>query len=334
MPLPLLLIGLAIGSGLIGAKKGANAVTMNSQAKDIQEEAQNALEKAEKSLSRARKKTTKCLEELGKEKLLVWNKQIGSFVRTFEQIRNVEIEGQPITGELNGQAFDKSELAQMKDISVKAHEIVVGGFSAVGTGALVGVASYGGAMMFATASTGTAISTLAGAAATNATLAWFGGGALATGGLGIAGGTAVLGGLVAGPALAVGGAVLEAKARENLAKARSNMSEAKKAATQMKNATKVLKAISTVAEEYHSVVQRLAVKMDDALDSLGKVIDLQGTDYRRYGELDRRKVHLAVNFAQVMKLILEAPILTEDGALSPSHREALDQGKAILTDEA
>ncbi len=44
-----------------------------------------------------------------------------------------------------------------------------------------------------TASTGTAISALSGAAATKATIAWLGGGALAAGGLGIAGGTAVLG---------------------------------------------------------------------------------------------------------------------------------------------
>ena len=59
------------------------------------------------------------------------------------------------------------------------------------------------ASTFAAASTGTAIATLSGAAATNATLAFFGGGSLAAGGLGMAGGTAVLGGLVAGPALCV-----------------------------------------------------------------------------------------------------------------------------------
>ena len=43
-----------------------------------------------------------------------------------------------------------------------------------------------------TASTGTAISTLSGAAATKATLAWLGGGALAAGGWGVAGGVGVI----------------------------------------------------------------------------------------------------------------------------------------------
>lgn len=90
----------------------------------------------------------------------------------------------------------------------------------VASGALAGFGATGSVGLLATASTGTAISSLAGAAATNATLAWFGGGALAAGGLGMAGGTAVLGGLVAGPALAVGGFMLANKAEEALEKAR------------------------------------------------------------------------------------------------------------------
>ena len=52
-----------------------------------------------------------------------------------------------------------------------------------------------------TASTGTAISSLSGAVATNATLAWLSGGTLAAGGLGIAGGAIVLG------AIGIAGAV-------------------------------------------------------------------------------------------------------------------------------
>lgn len=68
---------------------------------------------------------------------------------------------------------------------------VVGGCGAVGAWTLV---SFAGS-----ASTGTAIGTLSGAAGSNATLAWFGGGALAAGGAGMAGGTLVLGSLVFAP---------------------------------------------------------------------------------------------------------------------------------------
>ena len=68
---------------------------------------------------------------------------------------------------------------------------VVGGSVALGAWALVSA--------IGTASTGTAIGTLSGVAATNATLAWFGGGALAAGGAGMSGGMLVLGGIVAAP---------------------------------------------------------------------------------------------------------------------------------------
>jgi hypothetical protein len=67
------------------------------------------------------------------------------------------------------------------------------------------------------ASTGTAITTLSGAAAYNATLAWLGGGAIATGGGGMAVGTIVLGGLVAVPVLAVSGVVQHLIANKKIA---------------------------------------------------------------------------------------------------------------------
>ncbi|MGQ4330689.1 helix-turn-helix domain-containing protein [Streptomyces hayashii] len=72
-----------------------------------------------------------------------------------------------------------------------------------------GAAAYGAftaAALFGTASTGTAISTLSGVAATNATLALLGGGTLAAGGAGMAGGILLLTGMVAAPAAALAAA--------------------------------------------------------------------------------------------------------------------------------
>lgn len=68
---------------------------------------------------------------------------------------------------------------------------IAGGSLALGSWALVTACGY--------ASTGIAISALSGVAATNATLAWFGGGAIAAGGAGMAGGIAVLGAVFAAP---------------------------------------------------------------------------------------------------------------------------------------
>ena len=84
----------------------------------------------------------------------------------------------------------------------------------VGAGAgMAGGAVVGGLMMAApacfgaAAGTGTAIGSLSGAAATNATLAFYGGGTVASGGLGMAGGAAVVGGVVTVVAVGIGVAV-------------------------------------------------------------------------------------------------------------------------------
>jgi hypothetical protein len=83
---------------------------------------------------------------------------------------------------------------------------ITGGTMAVGAWSLV--------TLFGSASTGAAISGLSGVAATNATLAWFGGGALAAGGAGMAGGMTVLGGIVAIPLVYVAAKSTHKKAKE------------------------------------------------------------------------------------------------------------------------
>jgi hypothetical protein len=71
------------------------------------------------------------------------------------------------------------------------------GGAALGGGTAVAFATSIAGMIGATASTGTAIASLSGAAAANATLAMLGGGTLAAGGGGVAAGTAVLAGISA-----------------------------------------------------------------------------------------------------------------------------------------
>ena len=334
MVLPFILGAAALCAGATGIVNGLAAVSDNLDAEELQKDAQAIYKSTERDLKYLRRTTTESLEKLGKLKLEVWDQHLGRFVQLYEQLRNVELSGQAHVGELNVAKFTKEELGHMKDLSLKAQEVMIGGAGALGSGALVGVASYGGAMMFASASTGTAISSLAGAAATNATLAWFGGGSLAAGGLGMAGGMAVLGGIVAGPVLAVGGLMMAAKARENLANARKYQAEANKAIEQMNNAITVLEAIKDVTCEFDKVIRRLSNTMTSVLDSLESIIMASGTDYSLYDSSQKRQVHLAVQFAQALKLLLETPLLTQDGAVNQKCFKALKQGKKILSPQS
>ena len=117
---------------------------------------------------------------------------------------------------------NQTDMLSIEEAALRMTEVVGGGVTALGAGGLAGLAAYGSVGFLASASTGTAIASLSGAAATNATLAWLGGGALSAGGLGMAGGAYVLGSIEAGSVLAIGGMMLASKAEEAKHNAYSN----------------------------------------------------------------------------------------------------------------
>lgn len=156
-----------------------------------QDEAQNAVNKINQKI-----------EELGNKTAILYD-ELTEIQALFDLIRNV-----PSSETLKYQESNKIRLnwwQQAEKIEKDYNEAAKknSGNIIIGTGVGVAVATMGptAAMGFATtfgvASTGTAISTLSGAAATNAALAWLGGGALAAGGGGMAVGEAFLS--LAGP---------------------------------------------------------------------------------------------------------------------------------------
>lgn len=122
------------------------------------------------------------------------------------------------------------------------------------------------ATTFGTASTGTAISTLSGAAATNAALAWLGGGAAAAGGGGMASGTALL--AMAGPVgWTIGGATLLA-------------SIALFANKKIKIGKEKKEEIEAVLHNVKSV-NEVNVKMQSLLDKTDKLRSMLNDQYRK-----------------------------------------------------
>ena len=125
---------------------------------------------------------TEILKELGNLKIEVWGNEVNEFVTEFEKIKNIELTGEPLAENIALEGFTAENIESIKQVSINAKEIALGGTGALGAGAMTGWAVYGGVMQLGAASTGTLISSLSGAAATNATLAWLGGGSLAAGG--------------------------------------------------------------------------------------------------------------------------------------------------------
>lgn len=330
MPLPLILGGVAIAAGLAGAKKGYNAYSANKEARNVADEAADLFDSAKQRLETDKDRAVDNLADLGRLRLETWETDMGRFVSLFEQIKDVELTGEVAKDSFARAVVTEAELVNLRDISMKAAEIVGGGVGALGSGALAGVAAYGGAMTFGAASTGTAIGSLTGVAATNATLAWFGGGSLAAGGMGMAGGLAVLGGLVAGPALLVGGWALSAKADANLAKARANLAEARKSVAEMGTAGAALRSIARLADQYSFVITHYRSVFGTIMDRLGAVIDDGGRSFPAYSRSDKEMVWLAVEAAGVMKKLLETSLLRPDGSVDPRSSAPLALPEVML----
>lgn len=141
--------------------------------------------------------------------------------------------------------------------------VLAGGVSGAAAGAAAGgAAAYGSflaAVSFGTASTGVAVSTLSGAAATNAALAILGGGTLAAGGAGVAGGAALLAGVVAAPAalLAVGAMVWVA--RRNKKQKQERLEALAETEAQLRSSARAVDALYEIIPDAASILDYVAV---------------------------------------------------------------------------
>ena len=201
----------------------------------------------------------------------------------------------------------------------KKIETMAASQGAAGVGAGVAVvalgpsAAMGVATTFGVASTGTAISALSGAAATNAALAWLGGGALAAGGGGMAAGSAFLtlagpvGWAIAGISLAASGLMLfishnEKERLENIYTHISNRD----------------------VEDYRLAIVELCERIERIknenrlLRTAIERIKTFGTDYDKMTEKQQYELGSYVNLMNSATMLLVNPIL----GLQPKFKES------------
>ena len=333
MPLPFIIAGAAVALSAWGVKKGFDAKSDFDAAESINEDAREIFDDAKRSLERRREKTQSNLESLGQQKVQLYDEALIPFVETFKQIKSVDF--RELRDRVDSLEFRDDELQGISEATTRMEGVIGGGLvagaaAAFSSSALTTLAVSGVGALGATASTGTAITGLSGVAATNATLAWLGGGSLAAGGFGIAGGAAVLGGIVAAPVLLVGGLMMASKAEEAVENAYSNRLNAQAAAEAMETAGVAALAISRKANEVRRVMKRL---QEDYLDNdLGDLQDLVSTnvDFRTYSRPQKELVGRTVSLAVTAKNLAEAPLLEEDGSITKAIRETLRESKSVL----
>ncbi len=323
MPLPFIVgavlakvvLGAGVAAGVTGAAKGVKGVMDSSEAKDIQRRAEILLEESKKSLEGVKELTTQTIIKLGETKLKALGNEIDDFVSVFSKIRNIDLKDSIGIEELKMLGIGEETLTDMRTTSLEAKDLLSGGVAGVGSGTLLGLGAFKGVMALGTASTGTAIGGLSGAAATNATLAWLGGGALSAGGGGMALGTVVLGGIVAGPALLLAGGIFSAKAKEKLNNAYSNLSEARRISEELKTAEKQLDVISHKAYQVDDLLRKLVYQFGYTIKRLDEVVR-EKNDWKQFTHKEKEIAMISFKYAQVIKGIIDTPLLTQDGMLT------------------
>lgn len=331
MPIPLIIGAVAAAAGIYGAAKGVSGAMDHSSAKDLNSDAQNMVNTANLKVEDQRKKTNTTLEDYGQRKLRAFNGVVAEFIETFERLKNVELSQSPELDKLNAGDFTGKTLAGLRQDYQALKDAGLGLGAGMGGGAALAFGAYNGTMLLATASTGTAISSLGGVAATNATLAWLGGGSLAAGGYGMAGGMMVLGGIVAGPALAIFGHVLGNKGEEALNNARSNMEQANTLRDQAELMANKLIAIEKVTALANNTFSKISSQLRRSVSELKKVIEQEGVDYRAFSEESKEVVFASVKFAQLIKAMIDTAILDKDGNLVLATKKRIDDVAAVAS---
>ncbi len=161
------------------------------------------------------------------------------------------------------------QFAELKDVVVTLRNLAAGAAGGVvggaGLGAAASAGAYAAASIYGVASTGAAISGLAGIAARNAALAWLGGGALAAGGGGMAAGTLLLVNIALAPLAILPAVIAGIQAWKQKGKIEEAIAEMEVAESKMGKHRAELTAVRNRTREVSKALGNIHRALEDAL---------------------------------------------------------------------
>ncbi len=269
------------GAAVRGLRDIATSRSVAGDAKALHEAALLELEKTQKPVH-------ECVAAYGEQQILAVTETLGRFADWIE--RNKMAVNRLGHDPVDGIDVTVPELPAMKNEVKQARGWIQGGIAGASAAAAAPGAALMGVSAFASASTGAAISSLSGAAATSASLAWLGGGTIAAGGGGVAAGNAVLGLVAAAPAAFIGGITVAVIGSKQKTSAQQYAADVTIACEHIRTAIDLLPNITERVTELSSVLQRLVERGNEALDTLEGLSfdpDLHGSEFLKTLQLVR-----------------------------------------------
>ena len=176
-------------------------------------------------------------------------------------------------------------------------------------------------MALGTASTGTAIASLSGAAAVNATLAALGGGALAAGGGGMALGSAVLGAATLGVGILVGGIIFNLVGKSISDKADEAWNQMKEAEDEINRICQYLNDLYVSAGWYKDSLLLVQKQYEQHLQAMKSIILEEGrTDWNAYTSADKITIENTVLLVGLLYKMCKVQVV-----LQSQEREGMNQ---------
>lgn len=323
---------MGIITGFLKKISGVQAFEDRNKAKTAKEEADSLLEELNKENEKRRTEANQILADFGRTRLEALKTTVGVFLKYIEILgHNYKEKEYDILNQID---IKQEQIKELKSIEMNASN-ALGTLAASGTlatAALTGVPSAvtWGVGAFATASTGTAISSLSGAAATNATLAWLGGGSIAAGGGGMAAGATVLAGITYASmgvlALASAGLISSAYYSKKYTEATKYLESVKEYQSKLKLGWELMNGINQRARELKSLTLELQGRIEDALLYLEPLV----YDFQNEDEYYLHTFQNSAIMVKAMSELSQIPIMDEEGNLNKDTSMIISKTQKIL----
>ncbi len=302
MPLPFILGGLALAAAGYGFKKSIDASETADKINEIVKEAEDLKEGAKNRVESAESGYKNALMRLGEKKFHVISRGVSRFVRHFNQLKGHQffVKDSDMQ-DLHKQVSVAQNFSKQLNASGMSEEDAIGGMFA-GFGGLWVSGWTTGAML---------------------------GGGLTMGGLA---GMAVFGGLVAGPALAILGAVSASEMEEKLEKAKAYHSQVEEA---VKKADVIIDQFQAI-EKMAKLFTRQITKCDALFFSLSQdaiaTMKKHNYDTSRYNQKEKDRLCVTVSTLSSLSAFLKVPIMDEHQKLNKKAKDALNLIRKQIND--
>ena len=319
-------VGTITTSAAIGGINGVKAISKFSDADDIKKRAERIYEAANKKYKSKVTNTKRSTEALAQKKNEA-AKKLDQMNKIFKVLKRKEVFDLQLSPDIKCPSVDTGVNFEAYPLTIQ--ELTKTVTVSYAAGELAGVALTGGIASTATAGTGVAISTLSGAAATNATMAALGGGTVASGGLGMAGGAIVAKGLVFAPALAIGGLMMNSKANEAINQAQEILSQSYICAEKMDEAGRYMDCLSDRMSSMKNNLEDTLNYMTSLYPAMDKIVYIDGhTDCVAMSKREKMIFFAAVGLAKICEVQIKKNFIKLD-----HHKSKLDETDVVPAEE-